>query len=63
MKKIKIETTCGKTFEQAPSEMSDFQLDGLLEQNADRTDLDPGDADDIAAMRKEQQARRRPQPA
>ena len=48
--KITIETDCGETFEMAPGEMSSWQLEGLFEQNGDRTDVDPAV---IAAMRDE----------
>jgi hypothetical protein len=48
---IIVETTCGQTFKQYPSEMTDWQLAGLLEQNPD------GDPLDIAALRGELQRR------
>jgi hypothetical protein len=37
---ITIKTSCGRTFHQRPSEMSERQLRGLIEQNADNTDED-----------------------
>jgi hypothetical protein len=47
---ITIETSCGQTFETDPRKMSVRQLKGLLEQNGDRTDIDPAE---IAALRDE----------
>jgi hypothetical protein len=50
---ITIETSCGGVFKMRPSEMTDRQLRGLLEQNADNT-CDPLD---MAALRDELQRR------
>ena len=47
---MKIVTSCGKTFEMPVDELSDRQLKGLLDQNGDRTDVDPSD---ITALREE----------
>jgi hypothetical protein len=44
MDKIVIITSCGKKFEMLPSEMTERQLRGLTEQNADR---------DVTALREE----------
>jgi hypothetical protein len=46
---MKIQTSCGKTFEMSASEMSDRQLQGLVEQKANRTDLDPADIAELRA--------------
>lgn len=47
---ITIETSCGKTIVQAVKDMTDWQLEILLKQNGERTDVDPAD---LAAMRDE----------
>src|SRR5262245_55164368 len=45
----------GKTFEMSVRDLTDWQLDRLLEQNADRAAIDP---DEIDLLRKEQAWRR-----
>jgi hypothetical protein len=47
---VTVETSCGETIKLRPSEMTDWQLTGLLKQNGDRTDVDPTL---ISAMRDE----------
>jgi hypothetical protein len=47
---ITVEASCGETIKQRPSEMTDWQLTGLLMQNGNRTDVDPVL---VSAMRKE----------
>jgi hypothetical protein len=37
---ITVETSCGETIKHRPSEMTDWQLTGLLKQNSPRTDVD-----------------------
>jgi hypothetical protein len=59
---ITVETSCGETFHEKVTDMTNRQLKGLLEQNADRDDLDDDDKAAIAAMRAELE-RRRPQNA
>jgi len=54
-KMIEIRTSCGKTFEMSVRDLTDWQLDRLLEQNADRADIDPAEID---LLRKEQAWRR-----
>ena len=46
---------CGKTFEMSVRDLTDRQLDRLLEQNADRAAIDPAEID---LLRKEQAWRR-----
>jgi len=48
--KFKIKTSCGQSFEMTASEMSDWQIRGLLNQNEHRTDVEPAG---IAALRAE----------
>jgi hypothetical protein len=48
--KIEVRTSCGEIIEQELSDMSIRQLEGLLDQNSDRADVDPAS---IAAMREE----------
>jgi hypothetical protein len=52
---MKIETSCGKTFNMTAHEMSDWQLEKLLEQNGERDDVDPAE---IAELRAELARRR-----
>ena len=47
--------SCGKTFEMSVRDLTDWQLDRLLEQNADRAAIDPAEID---LLRKEQAWRR-----
>ena len=47
--------SCGKTFEMSVRDLTDWQLDRLLEQNADRAAIDPPEID---LLRKEQDWRR-----
>jgi len=47
--------SCGKTFEMSVRDLTDWQLDRLLEQNADRAAIDPAQID---LLRKEQAWRR-----
>jgi hypothetical protein len=54
---ITVDTSCGQTFHLPVTELTEHQLHGLLEQNSDRTDVDPSQ---IAAMRAE--LRRRAEP-
>ena len=37
--------SCGKTFEMSVRDLTDWQLDRLLEQNADRAAIDPAEID------------------
>ena len=46
---------CGRTFEMSVRDLTDWQLDRLLEQNADRAAIDPAEID---LLRKEQAWRR-----
>jgi hypothetical protein len=39
----RIRTSCGKTFEISARDMTDRQLRELIEQNKDRTDINPAD--------------------
>jgi hypothetical protein len=55
-KMIEIRTSCGKTFEMSVRDLTNWQLDRLLEQNADRAAIDPAEIDD--PLRKEQAWRR-----
>jgi hypothetical protein len=54
---ITVETSCGQTFHLPLTELTEHQLHDLLEQNSDRTDVDPSQ---ITAMRAE--LRRRAEP-
>src|SRR5262245_17178476 len=47
--------SCGKTFEMSVRDLTDWQLDRLLEQNADRAAVDPAEID----LLREEQAWRR----
>src|SRR5262245_25146606 len=47
--------SCGKTFEMSVRDLTDWQLDRLREQNADRAAVDPAEID---LLRKEQAWRR-----
>ena len=47
--------SCGKTLEMSVRDLTDWQLDRLLEQNADRAAIDPPEID---LLRKEQDWRR-----
>jgi len=47
--------SCGKTLEMSVRDLTDWQLDRLLEQNADRAAIDPTEID---LLRKEQAWRR-----
>ena len=47
--------SCGRTFEMSVRNLSDWQLDRLLEQNADRAAINPGEID---LLRNEQAWRR-----
>jgi hypothetical protein len=38
---ITVETSCGQTFHLPVTELTEHQLHDLLEQNSDRTDVDP----------------------
>jgi hypothetical protein len=51
---ITVVTSCGRQFVIPVNELFDSQLIGLLEQNADRTDIDP---QQIAALRAELERR------
>jgi hypothetical protein len=51
---ITVVTSCGREFVTPVNELFDSQLIGLLEQNADRTDIDP---EQIAALRAELERR------
>jgi hypothetical protein len=44
---MKIETSCGKTFEMSAREMSTWQIQGLLEQNGDRTYVNPAELQEL----------------